>query len=49
MAELSKYDPLLNDLKLIEAQVSILKSKLKDTSAQNEELEKKLFQLQDFG
>ncbi|MHB8336801.1 MAG: hypothetical protein ACYDEE_05240 [Ignavibacteriaceae bacterium] len=39
MAELTKYDLLINDLSSLESQASILISKFKDTFARNIELE----------
>jgi len=46
VAELSKYDLLLSDLKTIEAHIAVLKSKLNDSVERNVELEKKLSQIQ---
>lgn len=45
MAELSKYEILLNDLNTIQTQVSVLKNKFKDTSQRNTELENLVIEL----
>ena len=46
MAELSKYEILINDLATLESQAVIIKSKYKDLSAHNVELEKHLRECQ---
>ncbi len=45
MADLSKYEILLNDLNTIQTQVSVLKNKFKDTSQRNTELENLVLEL----
>ncbi|QQS37818.1 MAG: hypothetical protein IPM56_07700 [Ignavibacteriales bacterium] len=45
MADLSKYEVLLNDLNTIQTQVSVLKNKFKDTSLRNTELENLIIEL----
>lgn len=45
MADLSKYEILLNDLNTIQTQVSVLKNKFKDTSQRNTELENLVIEL----
>ena len=46
MAELSKYEILINDLAALESQAAIIKSRYKDLSAHNIELEKHLRECQ---
>ena len=46
MAELSKYEILINDLAALESQAAIIKSKYKDLSERNIELEKHLRECQ---
>jgi chromosome segregation ATPase len=45
VADLSKYEVLLNDLNTIQTQVSVLKNKFKDTTLRNTELENLVIEL----
>lgn len=42
MPELTKYDSLINDLSALETQISIMKSKCKDTLERNADLQQQL-------
>jgi chromosome segregation ATPase len=45
LADLSKYEVLLNDLNTIQTQVSVLKNKFRDTTIRNTELENLVIEL----